>query len=288
MFLESPENFGIESKKKTQVFGQFALANIFAMRLLRKFGLLRQLGEKASAGVPRRERFARGLLAGKERSFRNIAEHSLVVAIVADTLLERAEVLRKVTPEERKNGVEGALFHDLTKRMELEARFGGREAHDKFISPPDMDQKRKSWIAELKVSDHLLRIIELSRLSGEGIISLREEQIQIVSPSDLIRFCICIADYLVSHTSLTSIHDRLLEMSNRGEYGDLLSWSFDQLFPDEIEHSKNKKAISMIKIIEEKLILVEEALCARLEISREIGVFPFVQNEIAKKTSENT
>ena len=92
----------IESPKaKTKVFSAFALSNLSAMRLLHEYGLLGKTGN------------ALGALQGKEKSYRNIAEHSLVVGMVADIILERLYEKKHISYPQWKQGTKAALMHDL-------------------------------------------------------------------------------------------------------------------------------------------------------------------------------
>lgn len=128
---------------KTRALSEFAVSNTSAMRILRNFGLLRQTGEG-------REKRAWGKLQGKERSFRNIAEHSLVAGMVTDVVLERLKDNGHLTQDERKRGTKAALMHDMLKRKELEMQYGTEAGdHQVFFDPI-----QREIINELLLQEH--------------------------------------------------------------------------------------------------------------------------------------
>lgn len=228
-----------EDDKKTKTFSIFGQSHIRMMRLLRDFGLL---GEEV-----------RGKLEGKERTYRNIAEHCLVVGMVADVIMEKLVEREYLKPEERKIGTNAALIHDLTKRLELETEKGiNTDSQKTFLNPEQKTELIANLLEKYRVSKEDVELYHLSKLAGDGILNLDEEMIKITkSPEDLTRWVIFFSDYAVAHTSLAPYRTRFEEANQRGEYNDLTIWWYKKLYGNNTNEIKDPTTI--IKKVQDKL-----------------------------------
>lgn len=274
-------------KRKTRFFAHFALAHLDVMRLLKTLGLLRQTGEKSPTDEEQRdkkikhhERFARRILNGEERSFRNIADHSLVVGVVADILLQEAVKKGLITDAQRKQGVYGALLHDATKRKELELQLGTtKQDKNIFFDPEALIRVRKLIFEILAVSAEMQTSIDLAKYSGDGLLCLSLDEIkERKSSEDLISFIICIADYLVKNTRekrshLVVLDERLMGVLSREELTPLLKWWSKRLFdisePELTIFAEKKRVLIMEKIVK-----------SALGIPPSMQLFDFVQGKM--------
>lgn len=269
---EDQEKEGLE---KTKTFSNFGLSNMEAMRLLRDFGLL--------------GKGAKGRLEGKERTYRNIAEHCLVVGMTTDVILQRLEELGLLTPEEREMGTKAAIIHDLTKRQELEVGHGIEADSPKRFLDPD---KKKDFINNLLADNQVLQrsreILSLSDLTDDGILNFPEnEKLNISdSPENLIRFSILFCDATVAHTDLVTPDERMKEIIERGGYNDLDVWWYRKLYGEE-----KLKGIEDPKIISEavysrKIIFlrqIEEQLKSLMGIDESESLSDYIKEEIKKR-----
>lgn len=273
--MESIEGKGFE---KRQLFSTFALSHLEAMRLLRKFGLLRQEGET-------KERAAWGKLEGKERSFRNIAEHCLVVGMVADVILERLVENGHLAEADRRRGAKAAILHDLTKRQELEAQYGVEKGgKGRHLDPA----ARKKFVDELLekqgVSAEDWADFNLSRRAGSGL--WEGGKVSLESPRELIEWTIAVADYSVAHTNLVNPGQRLKEAIERGGYEDEFQWWFKKLYGDEaFKQAGSQRAAA--EVISERVVgvfaEVEEKLKPKLGLGENETISDFIEEQIIKR-----
>ncbi|MBI4114834.1 MAG: hypothetical protein HY445_03265 [Candidatus Niyogibacteria bacterium] len=264
----------IPNKEKTSQFSAFALSHMEAMRLLRNFGLL---GDKAG-----------GRLEGKERSYRNIAEHCLVVGMVADTILEKFSEKGYLTAEERQIGVKAALIHDLTKRQELEIEHGVEKGSPKtFLDPEHRKEFISQVLAKHRVSEKDIDDFSLTRLTGDGLLELDEKHIVITtSPRELIRWIILLSDYMVAHTSIVSPQERMDEAQERGEYDELQRWWFEKLYGKQaLTEAENKNDVG--RILNTRILFflqqVEDQCRDALEIDAQQPFSDYIKQEIRKR-----
>jgi hypothetical protein len=276
-------NFGKEKPSKTEFFSLFALNNMEAMRLLKKFGLLRQEEES-------REHRAWGKLEGQERSFRNIAEHSLVVGVVADVILERLAERGFISPEDRKRGTKAALLHDLAKRQELERQYGVEKGESgEYLNPEERNKFISKLLEEYGVSEKDIADIDLSKLSGGGPFGVDIEKISLESPQFLIEWAISIADYSVAHTDVVSIPQRMEEAIKRGGYSDEFRWWFEKIYgekalsdvqdPDEIAKAVYAKTSEVFN-------RVQTELKPKLGLDEDETVHDFIQKQLESRYAE--
>jgi len=282
MSIESSPNWGRENPNKTEFFSSFAISNIEAMRLLKKFGLLGASGE--SKGEK-----AWGMLAGEERSFRNISEHCLVVGAVADVFLEKFVENEYLTSEERATGVKAAILHDLTKRKELEAMKGVEEANETFFNPKEQEGLKETFLQESGISDEDYDVISLSRFSGGGFVDLDPAEVHpLTSPESIIEWTIALSDWMVVHTHIVSVDDRIKEIVERGGYSEEYRWQHREFF-GESGDTADKDDRTVIEEVFRKiypiLAKVEKEFKDALDIPQEESVADFVRSEFSERFS---
>lgn len=278
---------------KTETFSGFSVGNISAMRLLRRFGLLRQPGEP-------RDKKARGFLEGKERSFRNIAEHCVVVGMVTDVIFASLEKQGKITRETRRKGVKAAILHDLTKRQELEASHGINSiAEARFINPEEERNFINQLLDEHDISSQDRETLSLSGLTGGNVLFLPpDEKINLGrSPEDLIRWTIFLTDYMVANDLVVSPENRIAEVTERiisqGEYSQEVSWWYKRLFGEEAfiaaQQSQGKREIinAINNPIKRSISVVEHQLQDMLGIG-DTSILDFVQQNIQERYQESS
>jgi len=277
---ESKKQYELLIPEKTKIFGTFALSNIEAMRLLRKFGLLRQQDEPV-------DKKAWGKLEGKERSFRNITEHCMVVGMVTDVILEKLEEKGHLREQERKAGAKGAILHDLTKRQELEKQYGVEEEDEGVFLDP---QAKEEFIAELldkyKLSSDQRKLVALQKLTGEGSIEIKNEKIDISSSRELMQWVILLADAMVAHTKVVSAEDRMNEVINRGEYSKTSDWWYKKLYGEkQFNQIKDKKesAKAVYGKILNFLRQTEDQLKSLLSVEENQSLLEFIENQIKNR-----
>lgn len=265
---------------KTETFSNFGLSNMEAMRLLRDFGLL---GKKESVGK----------LEGKEKTYRNIAEHSLVVGMTADVILEKLEERGFLTPEERKMGTKAAIIHDLTKMQEIELKHGvERYSSKKFLNPDEKEDFVNNLLKERNVSQKDREILSLSDLTGEGVLNFPDDKKLDISysPKNLVRFAIFFSDYVVAHTALVKPEERMREVIERSEYNDLDIWWYKKIYgeeelrgiedPKKISEKVRSKTMNFLKQTEEQFKVL-------LGVDASKSLSDFIEGEIKKRYESN-
>lgn len=283
--MEYPEKkFGKGENRKTEFFSSFALSNLEAMRLLRKFGLLRQPGEQ-------KDKPAWGKIEGKERSFRNIAEHSLVVGATADILFEKLAEKGYLTLQERKVGTKTAILHDLTKRQELEFKKGINEGEGaEVIDPEEKKKLAESFLAEHGISKEDRDTFNPYSVIPE-IFGLNEAEVKpFASAQEIIRWTISVSDWMVAHTALVSPNERMEEAINRGDYNKDYLWWYKRIYKDDAD-ADSKEPSSITKAVFEKAIpilnKVEGELKKALDIPGQEKLVDFVKGEFDKKFGDS-
>lgn len=282
----------INASEKTKAFQDLAVSNLSAMRLLRDFGLLRKSKEP-------RDKKAWGKLAGKERSFRNIAEHCLVVAMLEDVLLESLEEKGHISAVDRKKGVKAAILHDLTKRQELEATYGVETKEGKFINPEEKKLFIKRLIEQHNISSEDKETLSLTGLTGDAVLFLSpQEEINISSsPEELIKWTIFLTDYMVAHDQVVSPRERIREaterMMEKGEYNENSLWWFEKLYGREtsqrvLEKQGKEEIINRTyDPIKRCIIEVEDQLKELLGVGDK-SILDFIQENIDKRYQAST
>ena len=278
---------------RAATFHNLVTAHFGAMRLLEKFGLVKQRHEPRD-----KKRQAWGSLAGKERSFRNIAEHSLVVAMIVDVVTERLEAKGIINREENEQAVTAACLHDLTKRQELQIQHGIKIPRSTFFNP----HRRKKFITRLldrlQISEKDRKILGLTEYTGDGLFFTylqRGEKIEInESPEELTKWLICLADYMVAHTNLVSPEERIKEAKQRNQYSELEKWWFERLYgkqeleeilegPYGAQQINDRLAGIALGYLEQ----VETQLKELLDIPQEGSLMDFVQQQIYARYEAN-
>ncbi len=279
MFKESISGGGLNFEKR-RLFSALALSNKEAMKLLQKFGLLRQEGET-------RERRAWGKLESKERSFRDIAEHSLVVGMVTDVILERLAEGSYISVDDRKRGTKAALLHDLTKRQELEMQYGVEKGEKgEYLDP----EARKRFIADLLekhgVSSEDVADFNLSRLARSGSLEVDIEKISLESPQELIEWTIAISDYTVAQTDIVSIDQRMEEAIKRGGYNEEFLWWFKKIYGEEaLKDIQDPSEIAerVYDRAREAFDQVQNKLKPKLGLGEDETIYDFIQEQMEKR-----
>ncbi len=160
-----------EEINRTKYFSDFALRHMREMRILKK-----------------------GEILGKDnQAWRNVSEHCLVEAVIADVLAEAMNA----SEEQRKRSVQATLLHDWYKRKEVEAmkEHGGVDGHEKAAS------EELKLLKEYDVAENLKKLIHSNipdSADSEYLLSRTLEE-------KIIHF----ADAILRGTVITDFHDRM-------------------------------------------------------------------------------
>jgi hypothetical protein len=282
MSIESSPKGNNENLKKTEYFASLGMGNLEAMRLLKRYGLMRTSNEPKG-------REAWGMLEGQPRGFRNIAEHCLVVGAVADVFLGKFAEQGYLTLEERAMGVKAAIIHDLTKRKELEFTKGVSEKKTILLLPDEQERLKESFLQEFGISDKDRQALHLSRLAGGGFFDLDPAEVHpLESPQSIIEWTVALSDWMVAHTSVVSVEKRIEEIIKRGGYSDEYRW-WHRKFYGEGGNTETKDDDTVTKEVFIKiypiLAKVEREFRDALHIPQEERVADFVQSEFNRRFS---
>ncbi len=263
---------------KTKTFSSFAIQNLEAMRLLRKFGLLSQSHEE-------RGKKAWGKLGDTERSYRNIAEHSLVVGMTADIIFEKLQEKGLLTAEERVAGTKGAVLHDLLKRAEIEAQYANdRPDQSKYLSSEELQKIDDAAFEHYGISKEDVREYALARRTTFDAVGVPPEQIDLTgSPNRLQEWVIFFSDWSVAHTNIVSPEERFRDIRNRGFYQKTYTEKYRQLFGDEaLKQLPNPEDATeeILRINKSQIDVVEEQLKSMLDIPKEVRLVDFIRQNL--------
>ena len=177
MKIENPSNYidGSElRKKKASYFSSFALHHMEDMRILAKGGILGKEGE----------------------GWRNISEHCLAEAVVADILAESLGA-------KRDNVVKAALLHDWYKRREIEAmdEYGGNIGYQTTIG----EDKKK--LKKYGVSDEIIALAHANIPTKYDEEYLKSRVLE----EKIVHF----ADHIVQGSEIVDFNDRLRSVEKK-------------------------------------------------------------------------
>lgn len=167
-----------EEIKRTKYFSAFAVKHLEEMHILKKGGILGK--EKIEGGV-------------KDNKWRNVSEHCLVEAVIADILAEAVDASK----EQRKRAVQATLLHDWYKRQEVEAmeKDGGVRGHERAA------REELQLLEEYGVDENLRKLIHSNipdSADPEYLLSRTLEE-------KIIHF----ADAILKGTIITDFHKRM-------------------------------------------------------------------------------
>ena len=274
------EEFKKEELEKTKTFSKFGLSNMEAMRLLRDFGLL---GKKEAVGK----------LQGKERSYKNIAEHCLVVGMVVDVILQEFEERGLLTPEEREKGTKAAIIHDLPKRQHIEVQNGIEAGSPKeSLTPDKIAALDAELLAQHNISQEDVELFSLSEFAGSGKFEFPEDgKINVSgSPEDIIRFAILFGDHVVSDTSIMDFNERIDKVIERGRYNDEFVWWYRKLYGEEkLKGIKDPKEASekIYGKVRKFLQQTEDQFKSLIGVDESESLLDYIKEEIKKRYESN-
>lgn len=265
---------------KTRTFSSFAIQNIEAMRLLREFGLLGrsedERGKKATATIDE-----------KEQSFRNIAEHSLVVGMTSDIIFEELEKRGFLTDEERREGTRAAIIHDMLKRGEIEMK--ASRGKTEYGTQEELNKAKQYVFEKAGISEDQIEEYRLTKRASFDTIETSPEQVSLDTPDDLREWTIFYTDLSVSHTNIVGPDVRVDEVRQRGSYKKTYADKYYKISGQNPEDVDLESAAE--KGMEQQVAIahaVEGQLKRMLDLPEDVSLPQFIREHLEQRYAEHT